>query len=528
MPQPRAEGHHRRQHVRSGAPQPRVRPAGNRLAGEAAERGRTNEVAYYGAMQPQRQATAYLTKSGVPIVGDPFIRIEALATAVNASRLLRAEERKPEAKRASATLVMRLAATGDVDADATAAIWKELPGPLLEEAVRAMLGRMGATASELIAAEGCEDGDGIRSIMELGVTGHPCHLCGGEHDSRAHWLRECPAAASALAQVPLEKAARLAVVGHMLWFEPERRVAYADAELLELRKLDVLGSMPRSKSNAHARTISSDGKQHLLTEERLECLAKAWIDDDAAADGFPHAAVAVATEATCRAAAGLAIVAQVAVELRVWLRDALQIKHEALTSALTFATVFATPPGAVGEAWEESGGEQSWGVSVEHPSSSDPRHKEWRQEPWDANTLVVVDEHSDHALWGVWKKVEATARSGHCVLVIVQEAKQQSRRHYQNMGASEIAFFPAGTIAFGHAAGWGDDPLSGRPGSHSWTQSMYGSVAPPRHEPGVLPRHPDMMNKRDVHGGCSSGPARRKAASWKASDLPSCVNWRCW
>ena len=91
-------------------------------------------------MQPQRQATAYLTKSGVPIVGDPFIRIEALATAVNASRLLRAEERKPEAKRASATLVMRLAATGDVDADATAAIWKELPGPLLEEAVRAMLG----------------------------------------------------------------------------------------------------------------------------------------------------------------------------------------------------------------------------------------------------------------------------------------------------------------------------------------------------------------------------------------------------
>ena len=51
--------------------------------------------------------------------------------------------------------------------------------------------------------------------------------------------------------------------------------------------------------------------------------------------------------------------------------------------------------------------------------------------------------------------MEATARSGHCVLVIVQEAKQQSRRHYQNMGASEIAFFPTGTIALATPPGGG-------------------------------------------------------------------------
>ena len=207
-----------RMRVHTGEAQPRVR---HRLAGEAAESGRTREVDFYAAMQPQRRATAFLTKGGVPIVGDPFARIEALATAVNAARLLRAEERKSEADRSQATRLMRLAAAGDVDANATAAAWRELPGPVLEEAVRAMLGRMGATATELIAADGCadRDGDGIRKILELGQQGQECHLCGGGHDSRTHWRFECQAAANALAQVPMEAAARMAVLGNALFWK---------------------------------------------------------------------------------------------------------------------------------------------------------------------------------------------------------------------------------------------------------------------------------------------------------------------
>ena len=47
-------------------------------------------------MRPQQQATVYLTSGGVPIVGDPFVRVEALTQAVNAARTLRAENRKAE------------------------------------------------------------------------------------------------------------------------------------------------------------------------------------------------------------------------------------------------------------------------------------------------------------------------------------------------------------------------------------------------------------------------------------------------
>ena len=67
-------------------------------------------------------------------MGDPSL--EALATGVNAARLLRAEERKSAANRSQATRIMRLAAAGEVEANATVAAWKELPSPVLDAVAR--------------------------------------------------------------------------------------------------------------------------------------------------------------------------------------------------------------------------------------------------------------------------------------------------------------------------------------------------------------------------------------------------------
>jgi hypothetical protein len=50
-------------------------------------------------------------------------------------------------------------------------------------------------------------------------------------------------------------------------------------------------------------------------------------------------------------AALFSVVAQIPLELRVWLRDASDLQGEAVTTALTASNVFHQPPGVVGSAW---------------------------------------------------------------------------------------------------------------------------------------------------------------------------------
>ena len=79
-----------------------------------------------------------------------------------------------------ATLLLRLGADGKVDLEVTAGLRTALPGPLLEEAMRAALGRMSCTASEL-QAQGGPDAEAIRRIVRLeGARPRAaCHLCKG-------------------------------------------------------------------------------------------------------------------------------------------------------------------------------------------------------------------------------------------------------------------------------------------------------------------------------------------------------------
>ena len=55
------------------------------------------------------------------------------------------------------------------------------------------------------------------------------------------------------------------------------------------------------------------------------------------------------------------VVAQIPLELRVWLHDEFDLKGEAVTTALTASDVFHRPPGVVGSTWGPD-----WHPQVDH------------------------------------------------------------------------------------------------------------------------------------------------------------------
>ena len=95
----------------------------------------------------------------------------------------------------------------------------------MEEAMRAALGRMSCTASEL-QAQGGPDAEAIRRIVRLeGARPRAaCHLCEGGPDTRAHFRYGCAACKTELGGVAMERSAHLAAMADSLWFAPGRRV----------------------------------------------------------------------------------------------------------------------------------------------------------------------------------------------------------------------------------------------------------------------------------------------------------------
>ena len=106
------------------------------------------------------------------------------------------------------------------------------------------------------------------------------------------------------------------------------------------------------------------------------------------------------------------------------------------------------------------------------------------------------------------------------MVMVVQEAPHEgepkSFRAYQNLSSNgaavdEVLFFPAGTLAFGHAAGWANATESAYANTHAWAGGEEDPLRPPRcRQPGVLRRHARLMNPRHVRVLLSShSPTRR-------------------
>ena len=471
------------------------------LAGHYAQHGRSRELDFYGAMEPQEMATYYYTGGGRPLFGDPYKQIGERVEAVKAQRLLQEDEDAPSPGDRRATLLLRLGADGKVDLEATAGLRRALPGPLLEEAMRAALGRMSCTASEL-QAQGGPDAEAIRRAVRLeGARPRAaCHLCEGGPDTRAHFRYGCAACKTELGGVAMERSAHLAAMADSLWFAPGCRLP-VNGGAAGRRGAGVWRQLQAFEmgKDPTVLTVHTGGLRHGMTPERATCLAAVWASRTwPGAQRLPAAAVRVCSEAVRERGRGpLRIVAQIVPELRAWLRDAFGLRGEALTSALTMSTLFETAPRVVGGAW--SGGE--WGVEVDDVTSSG-----WELQPWPHNVLVTVNEHGRGALARVYKKAVTTAEAGGRVVMVMQEApregEQKSCRAYQNLSNTEVAvdvvlFFPAGTIAFGHAAGWTNATESAYANTHAWAGGGEAPLRPPRcRRPGVLRRHARLMNPR--------------------------------
>ena len=79
-----------RQNGAASEAEPRVRLAGGTPT--TPNVGRSRELDFYGAMEPQEMATYYYTGGGRPLFGDPYKQIGERVEAVKAQRLLQEDE----------------------------------------------------------------------------------------------------------------------------------------------------------------------------------------------------------------------------------------------------------------------------------------------------------------------------------------------------------------------------------------------------------------------------------------------------
>ena len=99
--------------------------------------------------------------------------------------LLQHELSVPKEQRKQCTRFLRLAAQDDVDATRTEVLWKSLPTPLHEEAVRSMLGRGGLTSKDLSRIRHCEGAKFIQNVM-ASARSDDCPFCLEGRESRYH------------------------------------------------------------------------------------------------------------------------------------------------------------------------------------------------------------------------------------------------------------------------------------------------------------------------------------------------------
>jgi len=153
------------------------------------------------------------------------------------------------------------------------------------------------------------------------------------------------------------------------------------------------------------------------------------------------------------------MVGQIPLEIMAWLRDAFGLTQQVLTSALTCNCLFPVAPTVLGTSWGDSPVSKHWKVTVDNFCIGQRGHVAQGSH----QCLLVLNEPRDGALSRVWEKINAKARLWQVVVVIQERPgeKHLSRKHYRryttnDVTCTELAIFPAGTISFGHAAGWND------------------------------------------------------------------------
>jgi len=125
--------------------------------------------------------------------------------------------------------------------------------------------------------------------------------------------------------------------------------------------------------------------------------------------------------------------------------------------------------------------------------------------PWHHHTLIVLREDISGSLDDVWRKINATQNADRRVLLVLQDPKLENKKHtrtqgfFQDINGTVVAWFPTGTIPFGHACGWTDSHKSWKGNSHSWILKDGNQIRPPTDvDQDCMQRHADLMNTSPV------------------------------
>ena len=153
------------------------------------------------------------------------------------------------------------------------------------------------------------------------------------------------------------------------------------------------------------------------------------------------------------------MIGQLPVEIIAWLRNVFDLEQQVVTSALTINCLFPVAPYVLGISWGGIPVGYHWRVTVNNfgPDTTGSAT------PWSHRCLVVLNEPREGALSRVWEKITATARLWRVVVILHERpgkkrlTRKRYMRHSKNdVTCTKLAIFPAGTIGFGHAAGWND------------------------------------------------------------------------
>ena len=470
------------------------------MAGTAALLGRTMEGNFYNCGEQQQQCAYYFTNSGRALLGDVFAEAGQIADQVQLARLLHAQHHKPPGAQAHCTHVARLAENGDIDMETTAKIWAQLPDYLHAEALRALLGEQVTSCHNLTSLKTCDDGEFMKATIGLlPDAGRECFFCDSDTGNRAHWSHACTASRHELAQRNMNVASALALMGYCFWFDPAQRWPARDSrpELVACH----FQEHERDRSLLLGRSGSKKDETFLVDVHRASLLLTLWPrrSTPALATAMHLVLREVADLKAQPEALDFAIIGQIPVELRRWLRDTFDLQQEVLTSAVTMSDVFSMKPQVVGRQWQHG----PWTCSPAPPASD-------RQ--WLNPCLIVLNEHSEGCLNETMAAIRTASRHTRIVVVIQEcgagaaagrplgQGKRLTSRRGQLPGQHaaqlELALFPPHSLMFGHAAGWHDDPGVLKGHSHSWTIDKKGQLAPPtEHHPGFL-RLPERGSNR--------------------------------
>ena len=321
-------------------------------------------------------------------------------------------------------------------------------------------------------------------------------------------------------------AEHLAMGGCVYWFAPQRTVPLVPPSWVH--------TPPHNDRFIAVFSQATERPQAYVTPERLAIAAQWDVDIE---QTFParlersirHTLTAVTDRNTDEVALAVRAVAQIPAELRAWLCRHLSLRSEAMQTITTCtAGIFPDRPFLI-----HTDTNLSWTTP---PDRDSPWRPHWQASPWPRSVLLSIQQTDDTARYvgisedastigTVIQKAISTATSGtRCVLVISPHTSAQlTHRHIQQLSLRqrpyahihEIAYFPAGQLPWGNAAGYPNpkaEKLSGtrrqKPKlSHMWYIDPDNVLHPPSDgEAGPMRRHHHIASAAAVTILCFDPP----------------------